>query len=116
MHAPLPLIAAEEDTGPFVKALVKAPHVRHLIAYREWMSIEEFVRIWARVVGVKARTTVWSFTEMVEAIGPEFGQEFAEAMAYWSEFGYEARDDLTVVHPRDVSCPCESKVCSANGP
>lgn len=24
-------------------------------------------------------------------------------MAYWNEFGYEGREDSTVVHPRDVS-------------
>jgi hypothetical protein len=108
IYAPIPLIATENDTGPFVKALLEVPHVRTLIAYREWMTLEDFVKTWARVLNVKARTTVWSYQEMVDAIGPEFGPEFAEAMAYGAEFGYEARDDLTLVHPRDVSCSCNA--------
>ncbi|KAK9359311.1 hypothetical protein V1504DRAFT_470415 [Lipomyces starkeyi] len=101
VDAPLPMIATEEDTGPLVKALVDAPHTRQLIAYRELMNMEEFVKTWSRIVGVKARTTVWTFEDIVKAIGPEFGPEFAEAMAYAAEFGYEARKDPDIVHPRD---------------
>jgi hypothetical protein len=109
VHAPLPLIATEKDTGPFVKAILEAPHVRTLIAYREWMTLEDFVKTWARVLNEKAQTIVWSYQEMVDVIGPEFGPEFAEAMAYAAEFGFEARDDPTLAHPREVSCSCNAK-------
>jgi hypothetical protein len=104
MNVAVPLIATEEDTGPIVKVLIDGPPVRNLTAYREWMTIEDLVKIWARVLNKKARTTVLSHQETVDAIGPEFGPEFAEAMAYGLDFGYEGRDNPTLIHPRDVSC------------
>jgi len=73
------------------------------------MTLEDFVKTWARVLGVKARATGWSYQEIVDVISPEFGPESAEAMAYGAEFGYEARDDPTLVHHRDVSCSYNAK-------
>jgi hypothetical protein len=29
--------------------------------------------------------------------------ELEDNTAYWNEFGYDGRDDPTVIHPRDVS-------------
>ncbi|GFG15012.1 hypothetical protein IFM5058_07238 [Aspergillus udagawae] len=38
-------------------------------------------------------------------IPTELKAEHEDNMAYWNEFGYEGRDDPTVIHPRDLNSP-----------
>jgi hypothetical protein len=36
-------------------------------------------------------------------VPPELGLELDDNWAYCNEFGYEGRDDPTIIHPKDVS-------------
>ncbi|KAE8157040.1 hypothetical protein BDV40DRAFT_309060 [Aspergillus tamarii] len=98
----LPIAAAEEDTGPAVKALVACPPGKNLIAYREWMTPEEFVRTWSRVLGVPAEYVTLPEGQSIEGVPDILKREFIENWGYWNEFGYEGRDDPTVVHPNQL--------------
>jgi hypothetical protein len=98
----LPIVAAEEDTGPAVKALVSCPPGKNLIAYREWITLSEFVQTWSRVLGVPAELVTLPEGQSIEGVPEELKQEFLENWGYWNEFGYEGRDDPTVVHPKQV--------------
>jgi NmrA-like family len=99
-----PVIATEEDTGPFVKALLDVPAGKNLIAYRAWMDLDEFTAILSKVTGLRVRYREVTTEEMMAPLPPVVAREGAETSAYVSEFGYEGRDDETVVHLKDVSC------------
>ncbi|GMF80517.1 unnamed protein product [Aspergillus oryzae] len=98
----LPIAAAEEDTGPAVKALIACPPGKNLIAYREWMTPEEFVRTWSRVLGVPAECVTLPEGQSIEGVPDILKKEFIDNWGYWNEFGYEGRDDPTVLHPKQV--------------
>ncbi|KAL2817617.1 hypothetical protein BJX63DRAFT_385531 [Aspergillus granulosus] len=98
----LPWIAAEEDTGPAAKALLESPPGKHLIVYREWLTPEQFVEIWSRVLGVEAHWIRVPDGESIPNIPEELVDEMKDNWAMWNEFGYEGRDDPTVIHPRDL--------------
>jgi NmrA-like family len=101
-----PLIATEEDTGPFVKALLDVPVAgKNLIAYRAWMDLDEFTAILSKVTGLRVRYREVTTEEMMAPLPPAVAREGAETSAYVAEFGYEGRDDESVVHPNHVSCP-----------
>ncbi|KAE8389157.1 hypothetical protein BDV23DRAFT_173333 [Aspergillus alliaceus] len=98
----LPIVAAEDDTGPAVKALVLSPPGKNLIAYREWMTLDEFVRTWSRTLGVPAESVTLPEGQSIEGAPEMLKQEFLDNWGYWNEFGYEGRDDPTVVHPKQL--------------
>ncbi|KAF7622862.1 putative hscarg dehydrogenase [Aspergillus flavus] len=98
----LPIAAAEEDTGPAVKALIACPPGKNLIAYREWMTPEEFVRTWSRVLGVPAECVTLPEGQSIEGVPDILKKEFIDNWGYWNEFGYEGRDDPTVLHPKQL--------------
>jgi hypothetical protein len=99
----LPFIAAEEDSGPFVEALVKDGPGKNLIAYREWLSMEEFVKLFTKSTGIPAKLTVLARGETnLGHLPAELRAEMSDTFAYFNEFGYEARDDPTVIHPSQV--------------
>lgn len=99
----LPLIAADEDTGPLTKALLEVPPGKNLIAYRAWMTMAEYVESISRVKGVKAITKSLAPDAPMDMIPEELREELIENMLYFHEFGYEGRNDPSVVHPKDVS-------------
>ncbi|CAG7555995.1 unnamed protein product [Fusarium equiseti] len=97
-----PFIAAEEDSGPFVKALItQEPAGRNLIAYRGWLSHNEIAAAFTKATGIEA-TTVKFDGKFPPDVSDEFIGEMADCFGYFDEFGYEGRDDPTVVHPRDL--------------
>ncbi|KAH7026792.1 hypothetical protein B0J12DRAFT_634506 [Macrophomina phaseolina] len=98
----LPFIAAEEDTGPLVKALIQESAGKNLIGYREWLTTRELVSIFAEVTGMKAESVTLPRGFFPPSVPTELHAELEDNNAYWSEFGYEGRDDPTVVHPRDL--------------
>lgn len=98
-----PYIEAKHDTGIFVRSLIlDVPAGKNLYAYRALITISEFLEIWGRINSVPVRFREISFDEMVIRSGP-LGIEGAETFAYKEDFGYEAWDDPTVVHPEHVS-------------
>lgn len=96
----LPLIAAREDTGVLTKALVEGEAGKNLLAYRGLLTYDEFIGLWSRTLGIPAQRESSTDTSSV----PEFlVEELKETFGYMADFGYEAWDDRTVVHPKDVS-------------
>ncbi|KAM3077001.1 hypothetical protein ACMFMG_003531 [Clarireedia jacksonii] len=101
----LPYIAAEEDTGPFVQALVQDSPGKNLIAYREWCTLREVSAALAQVTGFAVECIVLPKGQPNPDLPPELREEMDECLAYFDEFGYEGRDDPTVVHPKDLNSP-----------
>lgn len=99
-----PWLAPEEDSGAFVKALIvdEAPG-KNLIAYREWATLREMVQAFEKASGVKSEVVEVPVDAPNEHLPLELKIELDEGYSYWEEFGYEARDDPTVIHPKDVS-------------
>ncbi|KAG8677529.1 hypothetical protein FPOAC2_03558 [Fusarium poae] len=98
-----PYIAAEEDSGPIVKALIiQEPAGHNLIGYREWLTLKEIAESFTKATGIKAVAVKSDGT-----FPPEFSEELVDEMrdcfGYFNEFGYEGRDDQTLVHPRDLT-------------
>ncbi|KAL2859415.1 hypothetical protein BJX68DRAFT_226229 [Aspergillus pseudodeflectus] len=99
----LPFIAAEEDTGPIVKALVQEAPGKNVIGYREWSSLREVAEAFTQATGVKAECIMLKKGESNVPLPPDLAQELEDNWAYCNEFGYEGRDDPTIIHPKDVS-------------
>lgn len=102
----LPFIAAEEDTGPIVRALVLESAAKEVIGYRSRITLRGLIEIFSQVTGMKAQAVVLPKGESVVPFPPELQQELDDNWAYWKEFGYYGGDPA-VVHPQDVSVmPC----------
>lgn len=104
--APWPYISAAEDTGPFIKALLSIPPAsgKSFLGYRGYMGPGEFLELWGKINHVPTAYTQISLAEMMA--NEQCGREGAESYGYIGEFGHEAREDTSVVHPKDVSiCP-----------
>jgi hypothetical protein len=99
----LPFIAAEEGTGPFVKALVQEAAGKSVIAYREWSSLRELSRAFEQATGIKAECIRLEKGQSNIPLPPDLGRELDENWSYCNEFGYEGRDDPNIIHPKDVS-------------
>lgn len=97
----LPFIAQEEDTGPYVKALIQESTGKNLVAYRAWASLREVAEKVSKITGTKIVFDAKPF-EASASLPPDLVEEFNENMAYCTEFGY-AGTDPTVVHPASVS-------------
>jgi hypothetical protein len=111
----LPLIAADEDSGPLVKALLDNAPGGKIIAYREWMSIEEFVKIFGEVTGLSAQYVTLPAGQPDIPLPEGLKEELDDNWAMFNEYGYEARNDPDVIHPKQVCrdrCVMESrKLC-----
>ncbi|KAK5052740.1 hypothetical protein LTR84_002606 [Exophiala bonariae] len=97
-----PHVAAEEDSGPFTKALLACPPGKNLIAYRAWLTMDEFLGIWSKALNVKAKAVHLPYDTVTEGLPEELDREFTEMAQYSAEFGYEGREDPSVVHPKDL--------------
>ena len=82
-----PVIDARESTGAFVRALVEDEDAgKRLLAYDSYLSVEEVVEMWSRVVGKEV-----GFVEVsIEVMHEQFGIpiEVLDGPAFISEFGY----------------------------
>lgn len=101
------LVAAEEDSGPFVEALLRVPPGKNLFAYRTMMSIEDFAAAWSDVLGKNIEVKDMSSMPQPEGLDEEtmaFMQEFAETGMFSVDFGYAGEKvDKTVITPDQVS-------------
>ena len=98
-----PLVAAEEDSGPFVDALLKVPAGKNLLAYRKKMAIGEFAQIWSEVLGKEVEIKDLTKEPPPQGLDEEtmaFMQEFAETGMFSVEFGYGGEKvDKSVISP-----------------
>ncbi|KAM3413769.1 hypothetical protein BST61_g10453 [Cercospora zeina] len=86
----LPLIAAVEDTGKFVGAILADPGKlkgKTLRAMERWYSLEEIVAKLSKITGKKVEYKQVELKEKVEEMGFWEGL-FAEYFEYLEEFGY----------------------------
>ncbi|KAF4343316.1 nitrogen metabolic regulation nmr [Fusarium beomiforme] len=98
----LPFIAPEEDSGPLVKALIlDEPAGLNLIGYREWLSSNDIAAAFTEATGIPAKA-IKNDGAVPPGISDELLGEMIDCFGYFNEFGYEGRDDPTVVHPRDL--------------
>jgi len=109
----MPLIAGEEDTGPLVKALIDSAPGKHLIAYREWMTLPELVAAFTTATGLPAEYVALPVGEPKGLLPSDLQQVVDDMWGLFNEFGYEAREDSTVIHPSQVCedqwLPCLSR-------
>jgi len=98
----MPLLVGEEDTGPLVKALIDEAPGKHLIAYREWMTLPEMVAAFTKATGLPAEYVALPVGEPRGLLPPALQQVVDDMWGYFNEFGYEARQDLSVIHPGQV--------------
>ncbi|KAM0332204.1 hypothetical protein ACHAQA_002479 [Verticillium albo-atrum] len=98
----VPYIAAEEDTGPIVKALINEPAGKNVIGYRAWLTVQELAQTFTNATGLKAESVTLSNEEAFQYFPDELKVSAGEGFSYYNEFGYEGRDDPTIVHPRDL--------------
>ncbi|KAJ5816529.1 NmrA-like family protein [Penicillium robsamsonii] len=98
----LPFIAAEEDTGAIVKALVQEPAGKNLIGYREWSSLREISKAFSQATGVETECILLPKGQSKVPLPSELQLELDDNWAYCNEFGYEGRDDPSIIHPKDL--------------
>lgn len=107
----VPLIAAEEDTGHFVRELIVTEAAgKNLIAYRAWLTVKELAESFSRATGLKAEAVTLPKGHFPPEMPEELRLELEDNFACINEFGYEARNDPTVIHPQQVSY----RVCLSN--
>ena len=98
----LPIVATEEDTGPCVVTLLNTKPGKNLIAYRAWMTQEELYALWGQTVGVKSKYITLPATAKLNGMSADMAEDYDDSVAYFAEFGFEGRDDPTVIHPNDI--------------
>lgn len=99
----VPYIAAEEATGALVKALVLEAPGKNLIAYNEWLTPREMAAAFFEATGIKAEAVQLPPGKSHVPLPEGIQRQMDETWAYYKEFGYEGRDDSTVIHPHQVS-------------
>lgn len=81
------------------------PAGKNVIGYREWLTHRELAAVFSQATGIPAEAVQLPAGQSKVESPPELKLELDDNFAYWNEFGYEGRDDPTVIHPRDVSAP-----------
>ncbi|KAF5684408.1 nitrogen metabolic regulation nmr [Fusarium circinatum] len=103
LDAKVPLISHDQDSGPFVRALIQNPPGKSVVGYRAWITPREFVRIFSQVTGYKTELLQVPPGELpfdcVEELGPELQDNFAFA----NEIGLHGGDDSPAVHPNELN-------------
>ncbi|KAM5354851.1 hypothetical protein ACJ41O_001497 [Fusarium nematophilum] len=100
----IPFIAAEEDSGPLVRALVRESAGKSLIGYREWITIREFLVVFTKTTGLKAEVVTLPKGQFHLPHPEELKAELEDTFAYINEFGNDGRDPA-VIHPGDLKEP-----------
>ena len=86
-----------------MKALVLESAGKNVIGYREWISIREITEAFTLATGKKSEYVLLPKAQSRIPVPPELAIEMEDNWAYCNEFGYEGRDDPTILHPSGVS-------------
>lgn len=86
-----------------MKALVLESAGKNVIGYREWISIREITEAFTQATGKKSEFVLLPKGQSRIPVPSELAIEMEDNWAYCNEFGYEGRDDPTILHPSGVS-------------
>ncbi|KAF4953354.1 hypothetical protein FSARC_12405 [Fusarium sarcochroum] len=86
----IPVIVHDEDSGPFVKALIQESPGKCVVGYRGWLTLREFVG---------------TFSKFTFDCPPELKLELQENFAFVDEIGLHGGDGSGAIHPRDLESP-----------
>ncbi|OBT39605.1 hypothetical protein VE00_10748 [Pseudogymnoascus sp. WSF 3629] len=97
----IPFIAADEDTGPFVKELVANELAgKNVIAYRGYLTVQELALSFTMATGLKAESVTLPKGKFNLPLPEELKGELEDNFAAFNEFGYESWDDPTTIPSR----------------
>jgi hypothetical protein len=105
LDARVPLISHDQDSGPFVRALIQNPPGKSVIGYRAWITLREFVRIFSKVTGHETEILHIPPGEFSFDCKEELRAELQDNFAFADEIGLHGGDDSPAVHPNEVSFP-----------
>ncbi|EAW20560.1 uncharacterized protein NFIA_029920 [Aspergillus fischeri NRRL 181] len=100
----LPIIAAGESTGEFVRAMVESAPGRWVLGYDSYLTMEEVVDVWKRVTGWEVEAEEVDLQEMHERL--KIPWEVLDAPRFIAEFGYTG--SLEVMMPEQLEIRTKS--------
>ncbi|TGO63320.1 hypothetical protein BOTNAR_0102g00220 [Botryotinia narcissicola] len=105
----LHFIAAEEDTGHIVEALVEESTGENVIDYRGWSNFPEIIEAFTQATAKKVDYVLLPKSQLRIPVPPELGIEMEDIWAYYNEIENEGRHDPTIIHPKDLNSPPQLK-------
>lgn len=88
---PWPFVAAAEDTGPVVQALIdQVPAGKYVLVQRGLTPFANFVKDFEQVTGEKARI---QYDKKLEGLPESLNLQFADTFAYMSKTGYGKKEE-----------------------
>ncbi|KAE8376930.1 hypothetical protein BDV26DRAFT_305184 [Aspergillus bertholletiae] len=102
----MPIIAARESTGAFVKALIDEPPRTKLLAYDSDLTIEDIVEVWTKATGADADLVEVEADMMHERLGIPW--EVLDAFLFIGEFGYAGGIE-GVINPNQLKTPVKTE-------
>lgn len=76
---------------------------KNIIGYREWGSLREISKAFAEATGAETECIQLPRGQSRVPLPSELQLELDDNWAYCNEYGYEGRDDPTIIHPKEVS-------------
>ncbi|KAF4342544.1 nitrogen metabolic regulation nmr [Fusarium beomiforme] len=101
----VPLIAHDQDSGPFVKALVQNPPGISVVGYRAWVTPREFVETFSKVTGYNTELLHIPHGKFSFNCKPELRAELQDSFAFSDEIGLHGGDNSPAVHPNELKPP-----------
>ncbi|QGI96430.1 hypothetical protein CEK26_009499 [Fusarium fujikuroi] len=97
----VPLISHDQDSGPFVRALIQNPPGKSVAGYRAWITLREFVQFFSKVTGYKTELLHIPPGEFSFNCKQELRAELQDNFAFANEIGLHGGDDSPAVHPNE---------------
>ncbi|KAF5559253.1 nitrogen metabolic regulation nmr [Fusarium phyllophilum] len=98
----VPLISHDQDSGPFVRALIQNPPGISVVGYRAWITPREFVRTFSNVTGYKTELLHIPPGELSFDCKEELRAELQDNFAFANEFELHGGNDSPAVHPNEA--------------
>ena len=88
---PIPFVVPQ-DAGIFALALTKLPVGTNLLAFSDYVTWAEYVRLWSEVTRTPATMEKTTVEDPAQLMPGGFGEEMAEMYGYMVDFGYHGGD------------------------
>ncbi|KAF7590015.1 hypothetical protein BBP40_003403 [Aspergillus hancockii] len=86
-------------------ALVQESAGKNIVGYRVWSTLRELTEAFTQATGIEAEYILLPKGQSNIPFPPVLCLELDDNWAYCNEFGYEGRDDPTIIHPKDLASP-----------